>query len=86
MIPSPVSSVWISTLSSSVLEAELVLEEDANPQLEPNTEFQRKMLSNGSRENTTVLSTTDLYLNISAQSSSISNSGTQYYHLSSLFV
>jgi hypothetical protein len=34
--------------------------------LEPNTEFQRKMLSNGSRENTTVLSTTDLYLNISA--------------------
>jgi hypothetical protein len=53
--------------------------------LEPSTEFQRKMLSNGSRENTTVLSTTDLYLNISAQSSSISKYSTirrlDYYNL-----
>jgi hypothetical protein len=74
MIPSQVSSVWISTSCSSVLEAESDLEEDANPPSEPNTEFQRKMLSNGSRENTTALSTTDLYLNISAQSSCIANS------------
>ena len=68
MIPSLVFSVWISTLSLSALEAELVLEEDANPQLEPSTEFQRKMPFNGSRENTMVLSTTDLYLNDIRQS------------------
>jgi hypothetical protein len=68
MIPSLVFSVWISTLSLSALEAELVLEEDANPQLEPSTEFQRKMQFNGSRENTMVLSTTDLYLNDIRQS------------------
>jgi hypothetical protein len=49
-------------LSLSALEAELVLEKDANPQLEPSTEFQKKMPFNGSRENTMVLSTTDLYL------------------------
>ncbi len=62
MIHSLVFSVWISTLSLSALEAELVLEKDANPQLEPSTEFQKKMPFNGSRENTMVLSTTDLYL------------------------
>ena len=63
MIPSLVFSVWTSTSSLSALEAELDLEEDANPPLEPSTEFQRKMLLNGSRENTMELSTTDLYLN-----------------------
>jgi hypothetical protein len=63
MTRSLVFLVWISTLSSNVQEAELDSEEDANPRLERNTEFQRKMLSNGSRENMMGLSTIDLYLN-----------------------
>jgi hypothetical protein len=63
MIPSPVFSVWTFTLSSRDQEAELVLEEDANPESEPNIEFPRKTPWNGSEENMMVPSTTDrLYL------------------------
>jgi hypothetical protein len=42
----------------------LAWEEDANPPLEPSTEFQRKTRFSGLRENTMEQSTTDLYLNI----------------------
>jgi len=63
MIPSLVFSAWTSTLSSSAPEAESVSAEDAKPPLVPSTEFPRRMPWNGSRENTTVPSTTDRYLN-----------------------
>ena len=63
MTPSPVSSVWTSTLSLSDQEAELVSEEDAKAESELNTELARKTLWNGSRRNMMELSTTDLYLN-----------------------
>ena len=60
MIHSPVFSVWTSTLFLKDLEAELVLEEDANQESEPNTESQKIKLWNGSEENMMVLSTTDI--------------------------
>ena len=63
MTPSLVFSVWTSTSSSSVPEAESVSEEDAKLPLVPSTKSPRTKPWNGSRENTTVLSTTDRYLN-----------------------
>lgn len=61
MIHLPVFSVWTSTSSLKDQEAELVLEEDANPELELNTEFQKTILCNGSEENMTELSITDKF-------------------------
>jgi hypothetical protein len=59
MIHSPVFSVWTFTLSLKDQEAELVSEEDANPELEPSTEFPRMTQWNGSDANTMVPFTTD---------------------------
>jgi hypothetical protein len=59
MIHLPVFSVWTFTLSLKDLEAELVLEEDANQELEPNTESQKIKPWNGSEENMMVPSITD---------------------------
>jgi len=51
--------VWISTSFSKDQEAELVSEEDVNPELELNTESQRIKPWNGSEENMMVPYTTD---------------------------
>jgi hypothetical protein len=59
MTPSPVSSEWTSTSSSSVQEAEWVSEEDAKQRSEPSTEFPRRKPCNGSDVNMTAPSTTD---------------------------
>lgn len=64
MIHSPVFSVWTFTLSLKDQEAELVSEEDANPELEPSTEFQKMTPWNGSEENMMVLFTTDRFVPI----------------------
>lgn len=61
MTPSPVSSVWTSTLSSSALEAELDSDAAAKAPLAPSTESPKKKLWNGSEENTMEPSTTDLF-------------------------
>jgi len=61
MTHSQVFSVWTSTWSSRDQEAEWGSEDDANPELEPSTEFPRMRPCNGSEENTTVPSTTDKY-------------------------
>ena len=60
MIPSPVFSVWISMLSLKDQEVESVLEEDARPELEPNTESEKKKLWNGSEESTMEPFTTEM--------------------------
>ena len=64
MTPSLVFSAWISTLFWRDLEAESLSVEDARAKLEPSTESPKRTLCNGSRENTTVPSITDHYLNI----------------------
>jgi hypothetical protein len=65
MTPSQVFSAWTSTSSSKDQEAESASEEDARPELAPSTKSERKNQWNGSEENTTVPSTTDIssYLN-----------------------
>lgn len=65
MIHILVFSVWTSTSSSRDQEAELVLEEGANPESGLNTESTKRMPWNGSGENMTVPFTTDkfTYLN-----------------------
>ena len=60
MTPSLVFSVWTFTLFLKDQEAELVLEEDANPELEPSIESQKMKPWNGSEENMMVPFTTDL--------------------------
>jgi hypothetical protein len=63
MIHLPVFSVWTSTLSLKDPEAELVLEEDVNQELELNTESPKMKLWNGSEENMMEPSITDkIYL------------------------
>ena len=64
MIHLPVFSVWTFTLFLKDQEAELVLEEDVNPELELNTEFQKKKLWNGSEENMMEPFTTDQFIPI----------------------
>ena len=66
MIQLLVFSVWTFTLSLKDLEAELVLEEDANQELELNIESLKIKLWNGSEENMMELFITDscsYYLN-----------------------
>jgi hypothetical protein len=62
MIHSQVSSVWTFTLFLNDQEAELDLEEDVNPELEPNIESQKIKLWNGSEENMMVPSITDIFI------------------------
>ena len=63
MIHLPVFSVWTFTSSSKDQEAELDSEEDVNQELEPNIEYQKMKLWNGSEENMMEPSITDnIYL------------------------
>jgi hypothetical protein len=65
MTPSLVSSAWISTSSSSALEAEWVSDVAARAPLAQSTEFRRRMPWSGSDANTMEPSTTDTSPSIS---------------------